>query len=85
MKRVDEISDRIRTLGAFWLDFIYPSEWSRVVLRSLERLLQNLKEAVEHASAEVLEDAKPTIEKIKKDLDEISREIDEKVVKGKHD
>jgi len=83
MKRFDEISNRIRTLGAFWLDFIYPKAWSEVALRSLERHLLNLKEGVKYASTEALEDVRPIIEKVKKDLFEISKEIDEKIAKGK--
>jgi len=83
MKRFDEISGRIRTLSAFWLDFIYPKEWSEVALRSLERHLLHLREGVKHASTETLEDARPVIEKVKKELFEISKEIDEKIAKGK--
>jgi len=83
MKRFDEISGRIRTLGAFWLDFIYPEAWLEVALRSLERHLLNLKEGMKYASIETLEDARPIIEKVKKDLFEISREIDEKIARGK--
>jgi len=81
MKHVEEISDRISCLGAFWWDFLRMRVRPRFALRRMEGSLYHLKECVKHIPEEKLEEMHLTIENIRKGLDDVSREIEKRIGK----
>lgn len=83
MKRVEEISDRISCLGAFWWDFLRKGVRPRFALRRLERVLHYLREGVRYIPEENLKETLLTIERIRKELDAVSKEIDKRIGKKK--
>ena len=83
MKHVEEISNRISCLGAFWWDFLRKGVRPRFALQRLERLLHHLKECVRYIPEEEMPETRLTVENIRKELDEISRDIDERMRKKK--
>jgi len=81
MKHVEEISDRVSCLGAFWWDFLRRGVRPGFALQRLEASLYHLKECVKHIPEEKLEETRLIIENIRKGLDDVSREIEKRIGK----
>ena len=81
MENVDNISERIQVLGAFWWDFLYPQTKAKNALRFLESHFRHLKNGIDYASLEDLDEFKLIINNMKEDLALVSKEIDLKLHK----
>ena len=83
MKHVEEISNRISCLGAFWWDFLRKGVRPRFALQRLKRASRHLREGVKYIPEEDLKQTRLTIENIRKELDAVSKEIDNRIGKKK--
>ena len=81
MKHIEEISDRISCLGAFWWDFLRRGVRPRFALRMLERALHHLREGVRYIPEGNLKETLLMIEKMRKELDAVSKEIGKRMEK----